>query len=363
MNKIFFGIFTAALIFSAAAFSADVEVEGTGKTFEDAKRSAFRQAIERATGMLVISEQEVSGYKMTKNYIGSYSSGWIENYQITDAFQDVNGNYIVYMKAVVRDSKIKSRTAQRNTLSGPTFDGQKQADILDSKINQRNSGDKLISHVMSSYPEFAYIINNGQTEFALGRRREPYVDIDFTIGFSNSWIESFKESLAFSAIDSTQCNTLSMVVADGVGKKSSTAVKNLANNVCGADPDIRVYSKTAGNWFPKADGYYFPDEQTLRAINQKLKPDIGRQYVAVSIELLDGAGAVLDRRCTRVDNSILITYDQPKGAYNYNQMQHLVRPNIMGQNQLNGTFRVHLRTPAEIADVSRIRLGIQEICQ
>ena len=49
----------AALFYSAAVFSAEDNVESSGKTFEEAKRNGFRSAIERATGVLTISEQEV----------------------------------------------------------------------------------------------------------------------------------------------------------------------------------------------------------------------------------------------------------------------------------------------------------------
>lgn len=358
----FTSLVALAALYSAATFAKPVEVEGMGSTFEAAKRSAFRSAIERATGVLTISEQEISGYKLTRDYVGSYSSGWIADYEITDAVQDVNHNWIVKLRAEVRDSKIKTHSQRRNTMNGSVVHGQRQSDSLNSQLEQRDQGDRLLEVVFGSYPEHAYVINNGQTEFAINRLRQPYIDIEYSLSMSSAWLDALNAALSAVAIDEANCSTLSMVVANGAAKTASTQTKNLLGKVCGSEPDLRVFSKHSNNWFPRANSYYLADNRTLELINTYLQPASGQQHLGIQIEFLDGDGRPITSQCASVNNEMFVAYSQPHGVYNYNQLRQLSRPNIMGQNQMQGTLRIPIGNPHNIEDLAKIRLGVQKTC-
>lgn len=355
-------VMAAALFYSAAAGAVQVDVESQAATFEEAKRSAFKQAIERATGVLTISEQEVSGYRMTRDYIGSYSSGWINNYQILEAYQLENGRWYLRMTADVRDSKVKMHSARRNTMNGQVVNGQLESDRLNSQIDQRNQGDQLLSVVMRSYPENAYVINQGQTEFAVGRIRNPYIDIPYDITMSQEWVASLKDALSAVAVDEKQCNTLSMVTANGISQNSGNGTKRLASQVCGNEPDVRVFIKHSGDWFPKVYNYYLPDEAMLRSLNSYLQPNVGRPFLAIKVDMQDGAGKTFDSRCTKIDAERFVYYNDPRGSHNYNEFKTRSRPNFMGQNLWQGTLRLNLSNAYEIENLSKIKLSIQNSC-
>lgn len=349
---------TALLLYSSATAAVQVTVDANGKTFEEAKKSAFKTAIERATGVLTISEQEVSGYRMTRDYIGSYSSGWIDQYEIIDAFQDVNGNWVVQLRAEVRDSKIKTHSQRRNTMNAQTVNGAQQSARLGTQTEQRNQGDRLLEVVLRSYPEHAYQVVQGQTNFQVGRSRESYVDIDYDITFSPTWIDSLKDALAAISIDEVQCNTLSMVIANGVATNNGNGTKNLAAKVCGKDPDLRVFSKNGSDWFPRAHNYYLSDDKTLVMLNNHLRAT----RLSLRIDLLTADNQKVESKCTYIGSERFVFYNEPKGTYNYNQIQNLSRPNFMGQNLLEGTIRYVLSNSSSIENVAQIKLSVQSSC-
>ena len=69
-----------------------VQVEGQGSTFEDAKQQAFKIAVERAVGSLVLNETEVANQDVVRNDVIMYSSGMVEKYVIKNQTYKINLN-------------------------------------------------------------------------------------------------------------------------------------------------------------------------------------------------------------------------------------------------------------------------------
>lgn len=351
------------LISNLACAGLDVEVEGQGSSVDSAKKDAFRKAIEQAVGTVVISDQEVQKDQLTKDFIGSYSSGFIEDYAVEDSYQDLDGLWTVHMKVRVATSKIAERMRSRAQHSS-NIDGQKIADSVTSQLNMLESGDAMLTNVLSNYPQNAYVINSGETTFKVGRLRQPYVDVPYDLSMSKSWVEAFGEAVKHVAVDGKDCSTLAMSVAQSMedAPRNSATVKDLASRVCGKDPDIRVFYRRSGDYFPRSYSYYLPDQITLDTINQQFQQSVGVQHVGLKVDLLDANGGVIDSRCAKIENQMFIFYSEPVGTYNLRDMKRLSRPNVMGQNKVHGTLRIQLHNTYQIQNLSRIQLSVEKTC-
>lgn len=359
----------AVLVFwsCSAVAGVVVEVQGSGSTVEQAKQRAFQRAVEQVVGTVIVSDQEVQKDKLIKDRIGNYSAGYIEDYEILDTWENDfdldQERWTVRMKAKVAKSKIAERMLSRAENS-QNIHGPKVYDTMRSEVEMRDRGTQLLTQVLDSYPNNAYIINSGATEFKVGRVRQPYVDIDYNITMSKSWVEAFNEAMSLVAVDSKKCNTLSMSVSQSVANTPTVGqgVKNLAQKVCGSEPDVRVFFKSSGDFFAQAHNYYLPDYLMLESINRNFQAGQNLQFVAVKLDLLDANGQTIDSRCTSLNNQIFVAYENPKGDYNLRERWLISRPSVMGQNKLEGTFRVHLKTLEQIENLSRIRMSVEKSC-
>lgn len=352
-------LLSANLALAGPAF----EVEGQGTSLDAAKKDAFRKAVEQAVGVVVVSDQELQNDKVTKDYIGNYSSGFVEDYEITDSWQEPDGLWTVRMNIRVATNKIAERMLSRAQKTD-NINGSKIADSLDSQLEMLDNGDSLLGNVLSSYPQNAYVINSGETTFKISRLRQPYVDIPYTLSFSKFWVEAVNDAVKQLAMDSKTCNTFTMSVAQVYqdNPRYGNTTKDIARRVCGKDPDIRIFFKSAGDFFPKGYSYYLTDQIILDLINQQFQATSGQQHVGLRVDMLDAGGSIIDSRCTRVNNQLLIVYSDPVGAYNLRDRKRLSRPNIMGQNKISGTLRIQIENTQQLRDLAKVKLSVQQTC-
>lgn len=338
-----------------------VEVEGFGRTQEEAKQNGFRTAIEQVVGQLVVSDQEVSGDRLVKDFLGGYSAGYVDDYELLETEQE-QGKWRVLMNVAVASSKIAQRMQSKGTKT-TVIDGQRFQAQLETQIEERERGDGLISTVLASYPEHAFVVNSGQTEFKVSNTRSPYVEVPYNITMSKFWITALNEALSAVAVESKNCSTLTMAVSDQAQVSGySRAVKNIAQRPCGVAPDMRVFSKGSG-WFASADSYYFNDLKTLAMINGELQPKLGQQHIGLQILLLDAGGSVIDRRCANINTELFIRYNEPNlASVNWNVREHFLRPDIVGQNNVYGTLRIHVKNLENVGELAKIKLEIQRTC-
>jgi hypothetical protein len=341
---------------------ADVEVEASGHTLEEAKQQGFRKAIEQVVGVVVVSDQEVSGERVIKDTIGNYSAGYINNYKILDS--DTDGDRItVRMSVDVASSKI----AQRMIASGNKsliIDGQRLQAQLDSQMYERQRGDQLIANVLGSYPENAFTINDGASEMKISRYRTASIEVPFELGMSREWLEALHEALGLVAVDATSCSTLTMNVDSSFkSARTSDAVNRLADKPCGLYPDLRVFYKRPGDFFASAHSFKFKDLNTLAMINNQLKPKLGQQRISVRADLLDAGGMSMDSRCVDVTTEAFIRHNQPNLPVVSSKEERLYsRPDIVGQNKFNVVLNINISNLANVGDLARVRLTVQRSC-
>ena len=286
--------------------STRVQVEGHGRTEKEAKQDACDNAVKQVVGQVIVSDQEVRGDRLTKDFIGNYSAGYCMYSEVLETRQEVD-RVVVKMNVAVESSKIAQRMLSSGDKSLIIVDEHLQM-LIDSQLDQRNKGDRLIAEVLTSYPYNAYVINSGRTDIGISNRREVYIDVPYEIHWSRFWLEALNETLGVIAVDSKSCNSF-FVKQDNKIRLSSQSglLGRLLDTPCGQEADMRVLHNS------DTKSYYFYDRQTLEVINSQLQTPVGQQHIGVRVDLKDAGGNIIYSRCTdKIDTSKFIKYTEPQ---------------------------------------------------
>jgi hypothetical protein len=350
----------ALMLVSLYANSATwVTVEGHGRTLEEAKQNGFRNAVREVVGQLIISDTEVSGDIVTKDFIGDYSAGYVSDYEIQQTHYD-DPEVIVNMNVSVSSSKIADRM-RTNSNHKTTLSGEKLQEKIDSILEQRTKGDRILSNVVGSYPHNAYILNSGETQAVIGSRRQVYFDIPYEIHWSRYWIDSLLETLDNVAIDSKSCRSMSLKKIEQLGLTVSI-IKFIQEKSCGQEADMTVSYKNANEWMTKKSNFYFPDLTTLDVINHELRTPLGQQHVGLVIELKDAGGDIISTHCARVATEPLLEYRVPQNeVINWSHHQKQLRPVVNGQASIAGTVRIQANN-SNLSNVTRLDMHLEKTC-
>ena len=353
------------LLVSATSWSSEqtavFNVEGHGPTQEQAKKAAFNNAVERAVGQLVIGHRQVVRDALVQDSVNSYTSGYIEHYEVVGTKQLDDGTWIVKINAVVSSSDIAlawSRSSNPNIRAI----GFQIEEHIRSIVAERQKGDRLIQQVMSTYPENAYVINTNENQVRFTQHRQPYFTIPYTVAMNQEWLSALVEALGFIAEDTKSCSTLTMTLVDGMKRTAGNHSRAfIEHNLCINSPDIRVFQKVG--WFSESMNFYLRDQETLPIINQALKPSLGQQRMGIRVDFLDGNGYTIDSSCVEVNNEAFIRHNRPNMTYtNLNQDMLYERPDIVGQNQIQGTINVPVNNIERLNELTQIELSVEKTC-
>ncbi len=83
-------------------------VSGQGKTQDEAKQNALRNAIEQAFGTFISSKTEILNDNLVKDEIVSVANGNIQKFEVISEVQIPSGNYATSLKATVSVTKLTS---------------------------------------------------------------------------------------------------------------------------------------------------------------------------------------------------------------------------------------------------------------
>ena len=107
-------ILIMALVLSINAYAQDANktvtlvVSGQGKTQDEAKQNALRNAIEQAFGTFISSKTEILNDEIVKDEIVSVANGNIQKFEVISEVQIPNGGYATSLKATVSVTKLTS---------------------------------------------------------------------------------------------------------------------------------------------------------------------------------------------------------------------------------------------------------------
>jgi hypothetical protein len=339
------GLLLIATTAQADRPTVTVEVVGHGVTVDDARRNGFRSAVELAVGSVVVTDSESRNSDLTKDQIGSYSSGYVENYRILETSQDSTG-YQLKMQVTVGHSKIAERMLSRGEQS-QLIDGDQLQAQMESGFDQRARGDQLIAQILASYPQNTFILNSGRTEFKVSNQRMPYVEIPFFIEMNDRWVAALSEALDLVSMKNTSCGGMARMITYSI---ANNKIRDRLS--CGQVPDLRVNNKN----------YYFYDQLTLRMINSEFQPVTGAQRIALHVAIQDAAGYDVDHRCVDVNTTTFFKYNQPEGVVNMNDRDMILRPEILGDKKIKGVLNINLSNLKDVSDIAKIKLTVEKTC-
>jgi hypothetical protein len=117
--------------------SVTLVVNGEGKTADDAKQSALRNAIEQAFGTFISSKTDILNDQLIKDEIVSVSNGNIQKFEVLSEGKLPDGSYYNTLKATVSVSKLTSFCESKGIsveFKGSLF----SFNIKQQKINEEN---------------------------------------------------------------------------------------------------------------------------------------------------------------------------------------------------------------------------------
>ena len=337
-----------------------VYVEGTGQTLEEAKKDAFRLAIQEVVGVLSISEQAVDGDKLIKDRINEYSAGYIDDFEVVDTHQDSSDRIVVAMNVRVASSKIALRMLAKGDKT-TKIQGQLLQEKLQSQLDLRNSGDALLSTVLDSYPRNAFILNQGKTEVKISANRRSSINIPIEITLSKFWIDGLSEALTVVSATNNNCSSLLSPVSVN---KNYPGTAMIARAFCGNAnlADMQILSPTRGSWFSGVSVYKFHDLETLSMINTHLRPNKKSGLLAIKVDFMDEDNTFISK-CTQLPIENILMFNEPLyDAGNYNLNRQYLRPKLNGLITIRSEITVAISNPDIVANLTKVRLTVQDSC-
>lgn len=201
----------------------EIDTETLAPTAKDARDQAFRLAIERAVGTLVLSETESRNSRINRDDITTYSSGYVERFEILA--QDREGGQVrLRMRIWVSHSAISQRLLGRGETDA-LIDGDRFAEQARSLQQERLSGDRLFSAVLRDYPQRAFSADIGRIELWEDNRLIKLM-VPYSLRMDYNYLLSLSESLEQTA----------------QRRDASHCTDSLHNNRCGNQTLIKVIS-------------------------------------------------------------------------------------------------------------------------
>lgn len=332
-----------------------VQVEGHGLTESQAKQDAFDSAITQVVGQVIVSDREVQGDHLVKDFIGGYSAGYVEDFEILETRRD-HDRVTVKMAVSVASSKIAQRMLSRG-YQVTLVNGPKLQTELESQLAQRERGDRLLSNVLASYPYNAFIIKADRTDVVIGPRRQVTVNIPYEISWSRFWLDALNETLGLISVDSKSCGSY-WIKQDNKIRISPRPglVTMLTDTPCGQEADLRVKTD-------RTNSYYFHDKQTLEVVNREIRSAPGRQHIGLRVNLRDAGGNIVDSGCINVDASAFIGYTESSTeVINWNDQTRNLRPYINGQGTYRDVLKMNISSTGTVDELAKIDLSIEKTC-
>lgn len=186
-------LFVACMFISNIAFAGNITVTGSGQTLDEAKHQAFRKAIELHIGATVLSDIETQNFNRVKDDIYIYSSGYVDDYKILRQ-ETVNNKIILLLEVSVSESKIKNRIISVGK-SSTDFDNNKHAAQINTYVQTKLAGERLLLKHLDGYPKKAYLIKQLPYTISLDKYRNPILNIPYQLSWNYDYIKTLKEIL------------------------------------------------------------------------------------------------------------------------------------------------------------------------
>jgi hypothetical protein len=262
-------LFVVACFFCSLIYANDyITVRGIGSTFEEAKKQAFRKAIEYKVGVTVLSDVETQNFTRVKNDIYLYSAGYVDDYKLI-GYTNNNG-YSVDMEVKVSISKLKNKILSVGQ-DIKEFDGDKHFTQTQTYIESREQGDKLLIKVLANFPEKAFSVYQNGYSVEINNR-QTYLHIPYSLAWNINFLKQFRETLNLIQNDKKfyQQKTVGMLYIRANDTNSGCNQKPVFHLIAGATIVCELLNRDSS--------HYLNDYDRLDYINRSMtfgrKPNI-----------------------------------------------------------------------------------------
>lgn len=317
-----------------------VNASGYGATRNSAVQDAFKNAVQQATGVFLISSARLENEALTKDVTNEYSTGIISSYQLLSESKESNGGYRVQIGALVSSNKLFNYVISRDKGSNSkTADGSQLYAQLSTGLKSKRQGDRLLSSLATQYPFPAVSIQLGKLSSKIDENRQPHLTVPYQIQWNKEYLESFRE------------------VIDYVSTYKCTVINSI-NNRCSYDV---VFSN--GLWsFGARSGYTLTDKVQLELLQQKFSSKLG-----LRLDFYDKNGRSLNTSCT--DINLATNYGQSislSGTVNSSFMP-LVHSDgstlEINDFKINGTLDLSLSEIGWVDRIAKMKAKLVETCR
>lgn len=170
-----------------------LRVVGKGPTYEAAKQSAFRDAIELKVGLMVLSERETANFIQTRNDILVYSAGFIDNYKVINRVDSPTTVYVT-MDIWVSSTKLSNRLLNTNN-SIQSFDASRHVAQTTSIQQERHQSAQMLLEVMNEYPTRAYKLQQLPYKLSVDKNNRTILSIGYKLNYDYNWLQSVNAAL------------------------------------------------------------------------------------------------------------------------------------------------------------------------
>lgn len=185
------------LLLTACAHTTPVEkpirVVGKGPTYEAAKQSAFRDAIELKVGTMVLSERETANFIQTRNEILVYSAGFVDDYKIVNRVDSSNTVYIT-MDVWVSANRLSNRLLNTNN-SIQSFDSSRHLAQTITIQQEKQQSAKMLREVMNDYPKRAYKLQQFPYKLSLDKNNRTILSVAYRLSYDYNWLKSVNAAM------------------------------------------------------------------------------------------------------------------------------------------------------------------------
>ena len=246
----------------SAKQSSFIRASGTGASFEAAKDAAFRKAIEERVGVLVLGERAIADYRLIKDEILSFSAGYVDDYRVVER-KKIGDMWLVTADIWVSSSRITNRIFI-GANAREELPGMRAAESFDSFIEQRRQADRLLSKLLSGFPQDALVIKFQGTDVEFDAERNALMTVNYNLGWNQNYLIALAETLA--------------QLEDGAGRNANPSGK------------IRLNYQKPEDWLGTLDTFYFKDKILFTQIKDRFK----REHIGIRLQIFNNDTVVFE---------------------------------------------------------------------
>jgi hypothetical protein len=170
-----------------------VDVVSEGFSVEQARLEGFRTAVNQAVGSVVATQTQTQNQRLVRDEIINYSSGFVDRFEILEQ-QNQGTRVQLKMRVWVAESRLAHRLLGQSYNSQQVPGGRIGAQI-ETLLEERHQGDRLIEAVMQDYPHRAFDVQVGKSRVKFDDYRRASIVTDVTIRWDRRFTDAVRDTL------------------------------------------------------------------------------------------------------------------------------------------------------------------------